>query len=623
MARCLEASIRAPVSSNESESVNFLQLLVLDVQRGKLPPSPSANSIFLGLHLLLDLPDQAMSFWSWLARQGSEYLDQTVYARAVQLAVAQRRSMAEIEAIYEDYLRRFPGTYLEYHLSSNAVLGDADTIIAAEVPAQLLRSLIKAQLVHGQTSKAYLTLDTLLRLLPETARMGYFEDLIRDRPLSEAFILIHTASQYAQSSRNDLLNDVLDKMRPIGQYETHLSLIMARATIRLLYVFLAASHSPSSQNFSRAILNILRLTQLPAFAALVSDVKRQVADLLFVTIKQLLALCDHYGIQQTTSAMNHMLTAFGKNASHEIAVEYILQLKTDHNIAIHKSGSTATILLQTAGNIHDRAMLRQAWAELCQQRDDSLTLGDWTLFAEAAMKCEYLRLFNAEAERLGMADRKSEILVHATARMDKAATVAAYGDAQSSASIMEATKVIHDDVACLGAILLRPDKSPPPSLDVPPYLAMSKGQGRTSAVSMQQFYTDLMSADGRAGVTKAEPDTKKENNKSLDPAQSRAAIQEQRYRNWLLISELLVTADRYDSQSRAQQKLARARGEQRSKDIIWTGMIKDELRNQKSFGLSDLWPVEKQRKEPIKSLVEGTPMVDVESVRRVRRLHGK
>ncbi|KAF2227666.1 hypothetical protein BDZ85DRAFT_6064 [Elsinoe ampelina] len=418
IARCLHNDVRQSTRTASDDSLQqistLLHMLTVDIKGGYLPPCPPAISTLLGTYRHFGLNDQAADFWSWLIRQGNEFLDQSVYAQAVDLKVDEGRPLSDLEAIFQDYLKRFPGNYLEYHLSPNAAPSHSSASLTSEVPLQLLSSIIKARLQRNRVQDAYLMLDTILRSVPDKQlNMGSFADLIKQRPLLEAFTTFHLASRYPKYTRNDLLNDVLDKMRLVGQWEPHLCLITARATIRLLYVVLASSHSLSSSNAAKALLIVLRLVHLPSFVTSTRSIKEETTDLLFAAVKSILAVLDEHGVKQNISAINHMLTAFGKQACHADATAFVLRLHAEGNVSGEKTGVTSAILLQTAGNMGDRAMLRQAWSQLCQQKDDVLAPGDWTLFAEAALKCEYLRLFSAEADRLGMNDSKADILSHA------------------------------------------------------------------------------------------------------------------------------------------------------------------------------------------------------------------
>ncbi|KAG8628874.1 hypothetical protein KVT40_002739 [Elsinoe batatas] len=458
IARCLHNDVRQSTRTVSDDSLQqistLLQMLTVDIKGGYLPPSPPAISTLLGIYRHFGLNDQAADFWSWLIRQGNEFLDQSVYAQAVDLKVDEGRPLFDIEAIFQDYLKRFPGNYLEYHLSPNAVPSQPSASLASEVPVQLLSSVTRARLQRNRTKDAYLMLDTMLRLVPEKQlNMGNFAEIVRERPLLEAFTTFHLACRYPKYTRNDLLNDVLDKMRPVGQWEPHLCLIIARATIRLLYVVLASSHSLSSGNTAKALLNVFRLVHLPGFITSPRSTKDEIADLLFVAVKTILAVLNKHGVKQNISAINHLLNAFGKQACHADATAFVLRMQAEGHVAGERTGVTSAILLQTAGNMGDRAMLRQAWSQLCEQKADALTPGDWILFAEAALKCEYLRLFDAEANRMGMDDRKTEILSHANSKMDRAAVATALAEPQSGHEMLEAAKFIHDDAISLKGLL--------------------------------------------------------------------------------------------------------------------------------------------------------------------------
>lgn len=625
IAKCLEHVIMTTGAhrnpAHATHFIMFMRSLVLDVQNGHLPASPAANASLLSLFKEFKLLEEGWALWLWLRKQGLEHLDEAVYAEAIELAAEMQRPAQETETMFKDFLERFPGMFLEYHLSYNAVLTNPrQTFPVNQVPRRLLKAMAKARLLSGNTRHAYLTLDSSLRLIPAALDLRDFEDFIIHRPLPESFRLFHVACRYTKLSRQDLCNTILDKIRPFVQKDTHLYSVAARASIRLMYVYLASLQAPSQRNFANLLYTILRIFSLPEFNSLPAADKDAISDILFPPIKDLVEVFEKYGSVQSTMAVNYLLGAFGQRTHNRAGIEYTLQLRSKHEIPSGSSGSTSSVLIQAAGNIGDRDLMEVAWQQLREEQGGARNDGEWITLAESATKCDAVDFLETELERFGLSGRKEKFLSKARHKIDRN-TISETDSPESSARLREIAQLIRDDIEIFVDLLNTNGKPPLQPHDVPARLGVPLGfHGRgCSYEDVKQFYNQVATGKASGPLLDLPASSDGQSYGSVGKVNGRA-VDEMRCQDWVTINELLILAEDYDKYYDSREKDFQVWGQASKRDVLWTGHASARLRRSRSFGLSDLWPVEKEKLGDIEYLVESRPTVDIETIKRVRGL---
>ena len=167
----------------------FVQRVVSDIRTGAIPPHPYAHVHLLGVHKECQRYQDGYAFWQWLVDQDDMHVSQAVYGAAIELAAyGNILALDELEDLYADALKRFPGVFAEYHLSPEAIVPDRNQPVAmTNVPVLLLQGILTARILAGDWRNAYLALDTALRLFPAQVPTRYFELFMTTRPLPEAY----------------------------------------------------------------------------------------------------------------------------------------------------------------------------------------------------------------------------------------------------------------------------------------------------------------------------------------------------------------------------------------------------------------------------------------------------
>jgi hypothetical protein len=167
----------------------FVDQLSDDIRAGNLEPHPLAHVHILGIYKECKMFHQGHGFWQWLVDQDATFVSQAVYGAAIELlAYRGDTSLQQLEDLYVDGLKRFPGTFAEYHLSPEAIVPDrTQRINITGLPISLLQGILTARLLSRDWKQAYLALDTALGLFPTETPTRCFELFLLERPVAEAY----------------------------------------------------------------------------------------------------------------------------------------------------------------------------------------------------------------------------------------------------------------------------------------------------------------------------------------------------------------------------------------------------------------------------------------------------
>jgi tetratricopeptide (TPR) repeat protein len=193
--RLLHFEIRKKESKREKRLAlqNATDSFAAHLQDKTLAPHPNASIHLLSIYKETRQFDKGKQLWSWLIRQGEEYVDPGVYGAAIELLAYEGDSLEKSEELYQQALKRFPDNFIEYHLSPVAIVPDRGQAMVLPIPMTLLQGILTARVLAGDWRNAYLAFDTALRLIPDLVPARFFEVLINERPVSEAVAIFHLA----------------------------------------------------------------------------------------------------------------------------------------------------------------------------------------------------------------------------------------------------------------------------------------------------------------------------------------------------------------------------------------------------------------------------------------------
>lgn len=353
-----------------AELEGFVQLLVKDVKSGALGPNPIMNQRLLSSLVLLQGEAKAAPFWSWLESQPDEYISPKAYGTALELLSALGRPAREVEETYQRGLSRCPGNFAAYHFTPNAVLPDRTQAITAEqlnLPLSLLRGIIIARFLRGETKAAYLGLDTLLRLVPERPHCKAVRHILQERPLTEAYTAFAVYCRAGATLFPADFRAFVSRLRTAPHphnFNEHICAI--RAMISATYLYTATGGRLSNNFVNETIIAITHLLRIPSVRQLDPSEVRKVADGVLELVRKCLEIFARFGTQPGLSSFNSIITnvaGYGQSRS-----VFNTVLKDITAMGLKPNFVTLRSCLTAAGLLRDEALIRSTWDELVRAR---------------------------------------------------------------------------------------------------------------------------------------------------------------------------------------------------------------------------------------------------------------
>ncbi|KAF2420745.1 hypothetical protein EJ08DRAFT_702337 [Tothia fuscella] len=388
--------------------------IIDDLQANRISPHPSAS-----LHLLSILKetkqyDKGRRLWRWLVRKEDDWVDASVYGAAIELLAYAGDPLPQLESLYTQALKRYPGNFVEYHLSPEAIVPDRGQDIKLEgLPMTLLQGIVTARVLHGDWRNAYLGLDTALRLLPDLVPVRFFDLLANERPVAEATRIFRLACEAKVKLSSRLLTNLIRKMveqqvRSSDQSTQLENIRIAVSALNLMRAQIGAGGVIVGPNISALVKGFSNLTvwcppktssyeAQQKFNLAISSCAKHMLDVL-------LPLTTPTGSR--ISALNSLISLAG-NAGDPHTVVYALSQITE--LGMQPDDVTCRCFVNAAGmcgNPWADGLWQQAWQTMVEHlraKEQGLGEKEWITLATS---CRYL---SAPAARAFVED---QLLAH-------------------------------------------------------------------------------------------------------------------------------------------------------------------------------------------------------------------
>jgi hypothetical protein len=402
IAQTLHACVRSPhlPSDTRTHLLSFLQQVIKDLQKGALPPHPFVFVHILGIYKARKMYDEGYALWQWLVQQEDSYVSQAVYGAAIELmAYGKQLRLPELESLYLDGLKRFPGTFAEYHLSPDAIVPNrAQPIAIANVPITLLQGILTARLLHNDWKKSYLALDTALRLYPCQLPARFFELFLASRQLREAYTVFLVACRAGIVLKPSHLTTVLSKVRAnITSCDTLRDrIILVRSIANALYAYLEAGGSLESIHVGQFLTSFGSL--LPE-AAPGKDYQGDIALLrnrIITFAHNALSTLLQAGMPPSPQVFNALVSLAGR-----LQVPDLLRvsLQDAETAQIDLGDIGIRNVMSSAGQIGAKDIIEEYWtriAHMAASNGQQIDWKDWMSFAKACNKADHVDYFHAQ-----------------------------------------------------------------------------------------------------------------------------------------------------------------------------------------------------------------------------------
>jgi len=565
-------------AASATDLYSFLDLLVHDLQTGVLPPHYFAFVHILGIYKETCKFEDGHALWQWLVTQDNNFLSQEVYGAAIELlALGRIQPLRELEDLYSDALKRFPGTFAEYHLSPNAILADRSQPHNIHgLPVMLLQGIMTARLIAKDWKGAYLALDTGLRLYPTQLPHRFFEIFLQERPIWEAYTVCLLACRGGIVLKTNHVTLILSKLKSAMRSTPSLQekITLLRAMVNAIYAYLEAGGSLSPVHIG-ALLSSLdsMLPTLPVGQDYIGDhaiIRNRVATFGHQTLSTL--------IQAGMHPSSNPLIALVHLAGHLRLPDLLTVTLADMATAgIELDNIGLRTALTSAGFLGDKKKIEEFWTRLASSAEKGgyqIHGSSWTVLVKACRRAGHLDYFDQQMSSFEHAipegyEPKLSLMKEFEAQSTP--DIVLMDDAEFHSQFEKLDKQVSD----IAAVLM--SGQPIDLRKSPFYMAVDPEQQPLGSPQDMRIVYDEFSLD---------PHQPPASPGKVDPALSPTGVplDELRFQNWTALTELMYQAESFESlvESDTEQEETASSRKEYSHAHLFRGrqpMPLDELRH--------------------------------------------
>jgi hypothetical protein len=395
---------RARQKSKTTDLFPFIQQIVTDLRSGALQPHPYAFVHLLGIFRDYKRFNEGHELWQWLVQQDDTYVSQAAYGVAIELmAYGGISTLPELEELYSEGLKRFPGTFAEYHLSPDAIIPDrSQPVVVSGIPTILFQGICTARILARDWKKAYLGLDTVLRLYPTQTPPRFFELFVTERPILEAYTAFMIACRAGTILGPGQVNMLITKLRAAMGTAISMSdrLIILRAVANALYAYQEAGGEIQSRHIGAFIHCFEHILPSQTPGEDIIDEPAQLRNIIVVTAHKILAGL----LQAGFSAQIHPFEALVSIAGHLRVSDLLTTTLQDIKTAEMDLGPIGTrTALTSAGLVKNKELIEQLWSRIVSTAESEgaqITFEDWITFTKACRRADLADYFREQLSKL-------------------------------------------------------------------------------------------------------------------------------------------------------------------------------------------------------------------------------
>ncbi|OSS49020.1 hypothetical protein B5807_05499 [Epicoccum nigrum] len=545
----LHASVRRDAAraapSQLTELLAFAAQIVADLKTGALPPNRFAYVHLLGVYKDSKRFAEGRELWKWLVAQDDTHVSQAAYGAAIELlSYGSLMTLPELEDLYEEGLKRFPGTYAEYHLSPDAIVPDrAQPIHIIGLPTTLLQGIVTARLRSHGWRKAYLGLDTVLRLYPSQTPSRFFELFIINRPIPEAYTAFLLACRSGVRVGGALVTTLLNRLRVSMTQSPILKdrFNIVRAIANAMYAYQETGAGLATVHVGQFIKAFEFLLPEKAVGQDFTQEEAALRDLLATTAQDCLAKLMQSGLQVGYQPFVSLVSLAGKLRAPDLLRQTLEDAKT---AGITFYPVERRTLLGAAGMIRDRDLVEALWSltvGAAAKEGFQLSYNDWVTLAKACRRADMIPYLEQQLQE------QAHTITSSTERRVRH-TVDTYEVGAAAPSLLLMTpdelsseiEKLQSQMGNIRAVLL--SGMPLDIQRFPFYMHIDPEQPSLGTEEDLRAIYDEKTTD--AYQPAAAPPTDASQPTTLDPAKSTTNIplDELRFRNWVNIHEMMSFA---------------------------------------------------------------------------------
>ncbi|KAF2834998.1 hypothetical protein M501DRAFT_475581 [Patellaria atrata CBS 101060] len=518
------------------ELLAFAESLIEDLKNGRLP---SRSDVLVKIISFLKHTEEyeiGEHFWAWVVQQDDEFVSQHVYGAMLELLAFQgRKSLEELEDMYQQALKRCPGTFAAYHLSPEAIVPDRSQYLDLKgLSMTLLQGIITARDCHGDWRGAYLGLDTALRLYPTQCPTRIFELFIYNRPSpGEAYDVFLLACRSGHKLRPEILLAVLNKLaaftlnRPELSVTTYLG--FARAMLNAMRAHVGVGGVINKYHLNKLVAMLSRALPNEDNSGTSDETYNESIASAGYSITK---ICLEAGIEADITIFNTLIHLGGAAKQPQLsltAVQDIADLQLEPTKITYR-----TLLLAAGYNCKPKA-IEQSWRTLVEASEaqrQALDVTDWKALATACRKADHREFIQDQKQQQShtMTDAIKREIARELGRSDRTVSPKLAGD--DPAKIKALTEDLVDRAAGIAEMMKTRLSSDFYNHPIPMTLDLGFSLGREE--DLRAIYDELTTDPQQVASVRTGPKPTSTTGFPLD---------ELRFRNWLSVNNLLAQAE--------------------------------------------------------------------------------
>ncbi|KAG9193298.1 hypothetical protein G6011_03333 [Alternaria panax] len=526
----------------------FVQQVVDHLRTGVLEPHHYAFVHLFGIYKDAKRFDEGHELWQWLVQQDERYVSQAAYGAAIELmAYGRLTGLPQLEELYTDGLKRFPGTFAEYHLSPDAIVSDRTQLTTiAGIPTILLQGILTARILARDWKKAYLALDTALRIYPTQTPPRYFELFMIERPISEGYTAFMLACRAGIPMRPTHVTALITKLRAaMGASQSMADRVMLlRAIANAIYGHLEAGGNLQSIHVGSFFRAFELLLPEPIAGEDYVGEAAEMRNILVVTAHEMMSELIQAGMSPELQPFEALISISGK-----LRVPSLLSTTLqDIEAAGLKLGPIGKrTVITAAGLLKDQRMLEEYWSLVVSDAEANsaqIPFEDWITLTKACRRAGHEDYFRTQLLKLPYAinENTERYLVQ---QIDIPETPSALHDVYQYMSLQDLTAELDALKTQMKDIETVVMSGQPLDLHASPlYMHLdSQHPSLGPKEDLRAVYDELTTDPHQLPPPLATLDS------LVQPAVSPTGIplDELRFQNWVTIHEMLDTASDYES----------------------------------------------------------------------------
>ncbi|KAF3033373.1 hypothetical protein E8E12_003700 [Didymella heteroderae] len=540
-------------SSRMSKLLHFVATLVNDLQTWRIRPHN-----FAYVHLLSAYKDskhfvEGRDLWNWLRAQDDVHCSQGAYGAAIELmSHGKLMTLPDLEELYDEGLKRYPGTFAEYHFSPEAIVPDrTQPVLIPNLPNTLFQGIITARLHSHDWKRAYLGLDTLLRLYPAHTAQRVFELFVSERPLFEAYTAYMLACRSGVQISGGQVTNMLNRLRVAMTQSPSMEVrfMLLRAMANALYAYQQCGTTLRGIHVGEFIKAFEFLLPEKAPGQDFTQEEIHLRNTVAVTAQQIVADLIQSGLAISASLFVPLISLAGKLRAPELLKQTLEDAKTARIDFFPVEKRT---VLAAAGQIKDGDLVKALWSVIvasANNEGNQLTYNDWATFAKACRRAHLEQYFEQQLH-----DQAHSLSNNLEKRVRSVMSQPEPGTAQSSLRLMTAEQlttelqIIQGQMENIRAVLM---SGQPLSFEKSPfYMHIDPSQPSLGSEQDLRSIYDELTTDPHQPAARASSSGAIA--QPIAPALSTTGIplDELRFRNWVNVHEMMSFATLYGAARR-------------------------------------------------------------------------